>query len=119
MPLILEIDVDPKDISDVYYGNVVSVKIDSLPFQQYGDLSGTLTFLSDDTVEESLQGEKGAFYRGRVDISDSEMLQLPDGFDLTPGMLASADLKVGERRLITYFTNPILKSLATAMRGPD
>ena len=119
LPLILEIDVVPKDISDVYYGNVVSVKIDSLPFQQYGDLSGTLTFLSDDTVEESLQGEKGAFYRGRVDISDSEMLQLPEGFDLTPGMLASADLKVGERRLITYFTNPILKSLATAMREPD
>jgi len=40
-------------------------------------------------------------------------------FDLTPGMLASADLKVGKRRLITYFTNPILKSLSSAMREPD
>jgi len=34
-------------------------------------------------------------------------------------MLASADLKVGKRRLITYFTNPILKSLSSAMREPD
>ena len=25
--------------------------------------------------------------------------------DLTPGMLAKADFRVGERRLITYFTN--------------
>ena len=30
-----------------------------------------------------------------------------------------ADLKVGKRRLITYFTNPILKSLSSAMREPD
>jgi hypothetical protein len=34
-------------------------------------------------------------------------------------MLATADLKVGKRRLITYFTNPILKSLSSAMREPD
>ena len=54
-----------------------------------------------------------------MEIEESELMELPEGFDLTPVMLASADLKVGERRLITYFTNPILKSLATAMREPD
>jgi len=119
LPLVLEIDVDPKDASDLYNGNPVSVKIDALPFQQFGDLGGTLIYLSDDTVEESLQGESGAYYRGRVNVEDSELMGLPEEFDLTPGMLASADLKVGKRRLITYFTNPILKSLSSAMREPD
>ena len=119
LPLVLEIDVDPKDASDLYNGNPVSVKIDALPFQQFGDLAGTLIYLSDDTVEESLQGESGAYYRGRVNVEDSELMGLPEEFDLTPGMLASADLKVGKRRLITYFTNPILKSLSSAMREPD
>ena len=119
LPLVLEIDVDPKDASDLYNGNPVSVKIDALPFQQFGDLAGTLIYLSDDTVEESLQGESGAYYRGRVHVKDSEIMGLPEDFDLTPGMLASADLKVGKRRLITYFTNPILKSLSSAMREPD
>ena len=57
LPLVLEIDVDPKDASDLYNGNPVSVKIDALPFQQFGDLEGTLIYISDDTVEESLQGE--------------------------------------------------------------
>ncbi|SVB32497.1 uncharacterized protein METZ01_LOCUS185351, partial [marine metagenome] len=37
LPLVLEIDVDPKDASDLYNGNPVSVKIDALPFQQFGD----------------------------------------------------------------------------------
>ena len=119
LPLVLEIDVDPKDASDLYNGNPVSVKIDALPFQQFGDLAGTLIYLSDDTVEESLQGESGAYYRGRVNVEDSELMGLPEEFDLTPGMLATADLKVGKRRLITYFTNPILKSLSSAMREPD
>ena len=119
LPLVLEIDVDPKDASDLYNGNPVSVKIDALPFQQFGDLAGTLVYISDDTVEESLQGESGAFYRGRVNVEDSELMGLPEEFDLTPGMLATADLKVGKRRLITYFTNPILRSLSSAMREPD
>jgi len=119
LPLVLEIDVDPKDASDLYNGNPVSVKIDALPFQQFGDLAGTLIYISDDTVEESLQGESGAYYRGRVNVEDSELMGLPGEFDLTPGMLATADLKVGKRRLITYFTNPILKSLSSAMREPD
>ena len=119
LPLVLEIDVDPKDASDLYNGNPVSVKIDALPFQQFGDVAGTLIYISDDTVEESLQGESGAYYRGRVHVEDSEIMGLPEEFDLTPGMLATADLKVGKRRLITYFTNPILKSLSSAMREPD
>ena len=119
LPLVLEIDVDPKDASDLYMGNPVSVKIDALPFQQFGDVQGTLIYLSDDTVQESLQGESGAYYRGRVNVEDSALVGLPEEFDLTPGMLASADLKVGKRRLITYFTNPILKSLSSAMREPD
>jgi len=119
LPLVLEIDVDPKDASDLYNGNPVSVKIDALPFQQFGDLAGTLIYISDDTVQESLQGESGAYYRGRVNVEDSELMGLPEEFDLSPGMLASADLKVGKRRLITYFTNPILKSLSSAMREPD
>ncbi len=119
LPLVLEIDIDPKDVSDLFYGDPVSVKLDALPFQQFGDLSGTLIFISDDTVPASLQGEPGAYYRGRVNIEQSEMLKLPEDFDLTAGMLASADLKVGKRRLITYFTHPIIKSLSSAMREPD
>ena len=119
LPLVLEIDIDPKDASDVFTGDPVSIKVDALPFQQFGDIEGILVYVSDDTVEESLQGESGAYYRGRVDVEDSEILGLPEDFDLTPGMLASADLKVGKRRLITYFTNPILRSLSSAMREPD
>jgi len=119
IPLALEVDIDPKDVSDVRIGAPVSIKLDALPFQQYGDLEGRLVFISDDTFEESLEGEQGAFCRGRVKLVAGQESRLPEHFRLTPGMLATADMKVGQCRLITYFTNPILRTAETAMREPE
>ena len=118
-PLTLEVDIMPKDISDVRIGSSTSVKLDALPFQQYGDLKGKLSYLSQDTYDKSLSGEDGAFYRGRVDVPVSELMALPPEFKLTSGMTASADMKVGERLIITYLLNPIIKGLSLAFREPD
>ena len=118
-PLSLEVDIDPRDISDTKVGMPVSVKLDALPFQKFGDLKGTLAFLSQDTFTESLSGEKGAFYRARVEISSDQLQTLPPEFQLTQGMLASADILAGERNLITYFTFPITRAFEDAFREPD
>ncbi|HJM92970.1 MAG: HlyD family type I secretion periplasmic adaptor subunit [Alphaproteobacteria bacterium] len=118
-PLSLEVDIDPRDVSDTKVGMFVSVKLDALPFQKYGDLKGSLAFLSQDTFTESLSGEKGAFYRGRIEILSNQLQKLPPEFQLTQGMLASADILAGERNLITYFTFPITRAFEDAFREPD
>ena len=53
VPLVLEVDVDPKDIKDLKVGVPVSVKLDALPFQQFGDIKGTLVYLSEDTFSRT------------------------------------------------------------------
>ena len=93
--------------------------MDALPLQKFGDLKGTLAFLSQDTFTESLSGEKGAFYRARVEIPSGQLQNLPPEFQLTQGMLASADILAGERNLITYFTFPITRAFEDAFREPD
>ncbi len=118
-PLVLEVDIDPKDISDTKVTMPVSIKLDALPFQEFGDLKGELVFLSQDTFNKSLSGEKGAFYRGRIDISREQLQSFPPDFQLTQGMLASADIKVGKRRVITYFTFPIIRAFEDSFREPD
>jgi hemolysin D len=118
-PLFLEVDIDPKNISDIRLGMPVSVKIDSMPFQQFGDIEGKLIFISQDTFTESLSGEAGLFYRARVETSPLSSTKMPSDFLLTQGMQANADLKVGTRRLITYFTYPILKAFEESFREPD
>ena len=119
VPLVLEVDVDPKDISDLKVGAEVSVKLDALPFQQFGDISGKLVFVSEDTFSETLTGEKQPVYRARVDLDRESFQTMRKKADLTPGMLAKADFRVGERRLITYFTNPITKGLDSALEEPN
>ena len=119
VPLVLEVDVDPKDIKDLKVGVPVSVKLDALPFQQFGDIKGTLVYLSEDTFSEDLNGEKRPVYRARVDLEAKSVQRMRHRADLTPGMLAKADFRVGERRLITYFTNPIVRGLNSALREPN
>jgi len=78
-----------------------------------------LVFISDDTYTESLSGDKGSFYRGRVDINIDELKKMPSDFRLTSGMTASADLLVGDRKLISYFIRPITKGFRTSLTEPD
>ena len=75
------------------------MKLDALPFQDFRDIDGKLPYLSEDTYDESSDGEKGSFYRGRVDISPSEISMLPNDFRLTPKMTDSADMKVRKKEL--------------------
>lgn len=119
VPLALEVDVDPKDINDVRINSAASIKLDALPFQEYGDIKGTLVYVSDDTYDESLSGEKGSYYRARVKVISGEFTKLPKDFKLTSGMTASADLLIGKRKLMTYLTRPITKGFRKAFSEPD
>jgi len=119
VPLALEVDVDPKDINDVRIDLSASIKLDALPFQEYGDIKGKLVYVSDDAYDESLSGEKGSYYRARVSVLDDEFNKLPVDFRLTSGMTASADLLIGKRKLMTYLTRPITKGFRKAFSEPD
>ena len=118
-PLYLEIDINPKDISDLQIGLPTSVKIDAMPFQKYGDIEGEVIFVSQDTFPESLAGEQGFFYRGRIKTQPLSESSMPRDFIINQGMLASADIKVGQRRLISYFTYPITQAFDESFREPE
>jgi HlyD family secretion protein len=118
-PLYLEVDIDPKDISNLRMGLPTSVKIDAMPFQKYGDVKGEVIFVSQDTFSESLGGEKGFYYRGRIKTRPLSESAMPADFLINQGMLASADIKVGQRRLISYFTYPITRAFDESFREPE
>ena len=118
-PLYLEVDINPKDISDLKMGLQTSVKIDAMPFQKYGDVKGEVIFVSQDTFSESLAGEKGFYYRGRIKTQPLSESAMPRDFLINQGMLASADIKVGQRRLISYFTYPITRAFEESFTEPE
>lgn len=118
VPLTVELDIDPRDISNLIFDADVSIKLGALPYQKHGELLGKISFISEDTVDQSLDGEKGTFYRARSSIISNELRDIPGDFRLVPGMLLTGDIKAGRRRLITYFIYPVIRTIQTSFSEP-
>ena len=43
---------------------------------------------------------------------------LPPGAQLVPGMTCSVEIKVGQRRIITYLIDPLVRALDESLREP-
>lgn len=122
VPLNVDLRVDanisPQDVSKVQIGDVVRIKLDSLPFQKHGTLQGEITLISEDTIETDVQGRPMPMYQSQVNITANNLEGLSENFRLLPGMTASAEIKVGKRRLITYFIYPLVRTFSTSFREP-
>ena len=116
--LYVLIDIDPKNITNVYEGAKVKVLLDAMPSQKHGELVGKLISISKDTRDEDISGEKGSVYRGKVEIVANNLRNVPKDFTLLPGMNVSGNVISGTRPLITYLIYPVIKTINTAMREP-
>tara|TARA_B100000029_G_scaffold177998_2_gene175371 strand:+ start:345 stop:2105 length:1761 start_codon:yes stop_codon:yes gene_type:complete len=116
--LAVEFDVSPKDISKLVPGSEIVIQLEALPAQKFGDLVARLTYLSADTVTQNLDGEEENVYRALAEIEEIRLRDTPPNFRLIPGMQVSGKIKVGERRLITYFIYPILRTLDSSFAEP-
>lgn len=119
--LQVEVDIQPKDVSQVRVGDPVRIKLDALPFQKHGVIEGRIAVISEDTIKS--KGGKGAppegdVYRAEVELTDAAMENVPDNFRLIPGMSGTAEIIVGKRRLISYFLYPVLRTVNASFREP-
>jgi len=93
----------------------VSVKVTAYPFTQYGDLQGNIEWVAVDAV---IDKEMGPNYPIRVSVTDYQLPNIINGRQgvITPGMTVTADVKVGQRRVIEYFLGPILRYKDQSLR---
>ena len=120
-PLEAEIELPTREIGWVKVGDVVRLKLEAFPFQRYGTLSGRLTTVSPDTVISEMETQPGvrqSVYRTKIEISENNLHGVPKNLRLSPGMEVAADIKVGRRRVIAYFLDPLLKGLDESIREP-
>ena len=71
-----------------------------------------------DSIDKDVDGNPGNFYRARAQITENELKDTPPGFNLMPGMKVSGKFKVGQRRLITYFIYPLIRTLGNSFAEP-
>ena len=116
--LLTVFDVDPSDISKLIPDTSVKIQLNALPAQKHGELKGKLIYVSADTIDKDVDGKPGNFYRARAQITENELKDIPPGFNLMPGMKVSGKFRVGQRRLITYFIYPLIRTLGNSFAEP-
>jgi HlyD family secretion protein len=116
--LYVEANVSSRDIGYLKVGNPVNVKLESNPFQKYGTLSGRLIVLSADSVPLKEDDTTHLVYHAQVQILETPREMAARGFNLRPGLVASAEIKTGRRSIASYILNPILRTADEGMREP-
>ncbi|WP_434286841.1 HlyD family type I secretion periplasmic adaptor subunit [Celeribacter sp. SCSIO 80788] len=108
--LLIETKVLPRDVAFVAPGMPASVKITAYDFSTYGDLRGTVTQISEDTVEEDTAQGPQDFYRVMVRTERSYLERYGEHYAIRPGMLAQVDIESGKRSVLSYLTRPLIKA---------
>jgi len=107
--LILEAQVNPKDIAFLRPGQQAVVKFTAYDYAIYGGLSAEVINIGADTVVD----EKGnAFYVVRV---RTHKPKLGDKLPIIPGMVAQVDILTGKKTVLSYLLKPVLRAKANAL----
>ncbi len=114
--LILEAKVKPADIAFMKPGLPATVKLDAYDYTVYGVLTGEVSYISADTLTETVQGVEQPYYRVQVK-TNSRGLQgrRAERIEIQPGMTATVEVKTGQRSVLEYLTKPITKTVSGAL----
>jgi hemolysin D len=129
-PLKVEADVSGNDSGYVRVGDKVKIKFDTLPFIQYGTADGVVLAVSPDSFNPydqmgqqvngpALPGTpQTLYYKAEISLGKLNLHNTPPGFRLVPGMPLSADVLVGTRTILGYFTRRILPVAYDSLHEP-
>ncbi len=119
-PLSIETDIDSVDSGFVHVGDPVTVKFATLPFLEFGMAKGTVTSISQESINPLDQqataingallpgGPQDLFYKAEISLDVINLHNVPPGFRLVPGMPVEADMKVGKRTVMAFFLQKML-----------
>jgi HlyD family secretion protein len=127
-PFAVEADVSGADSGYVHPGDKVNIKFNTLPFLQYGQAQGTVLTVSPDSFNpQDAQGDAAPimpdathtlYYKVKISLEELNLHNTPPGFRLVPGMPLAADVLVGTRTIMGYFTRQILPIAYESLHEP-
>ena len=108
--LLIEARISPRDIAFIHTGQEALVKITAYDYSIYGGLKGKVTVISPDTIRDEVKQDQ--FYYRVYIRTDSDKLYNKEGksFSITPGMVATVDIRTGEKTVLDYLLKPFNKA---------
>lgn len=114
-PLIVEARVSSADVAFVRPDLRANVKLDAYDSTIYGALTGKVTYISPDTIDEDLEQNEEPYYRVLINITDVPETLESESYEIIPGMTALVEIITGERTVAQYLLKPLLRGSAAAL----
>ncbi|MDA9865385.1 HlyD family efflux transporter periplasmic adaptor subunit [bacterium] len=115
--LLVEVRIRPEDIAFINTTMPTTVKLSAYDYTVYGSLRGQISQVSADTFEDETSPDALPYYKVLVALDPASLTETADVFEMRPGMLADAEVHVGERTVMQYLMKPLIKS-KEALREP-
>jgi adhesin transport system membrane fusion protein len=115
--LLIEARVRPMDIAFLHPGQEAMVKLSAYDFSIYGGFPATLEQISADTIVPERPGERPeSYYQIQVRTRQNHPSARVEAVPILPGMVATVDIKTGQKTVLHYLMKPIIKTKETAFR---
>lgn len=113
--MLVEAQISPRDVAFIHPGQKAKVKITAYDYSIYGSFDGEVTTISPDTIQDEVRRD---VYYYRVNIkTHANYLENKhkEKFYIFPGMIATVDIKTGNKSILDYLLKPLNK-MNEAMR---
>lgn len=107
--LLIETRINPRDIAYIRPDLPATVKITAYDSSIYGNLDGTVEIVSPDTLQDEVRRDQ-YYYRVYVRTKSAELRNKAGRkFPILPGMVASVEIKTGQKTVLDYLIKPLNK----------
>lgn len=107
--MLVEAQISPRDVAFIHPGQKAKVKITAYDYSIYGSFDGEVTTISPDTLQDEVRRD---VYYYRVNIkTHANYLENKhhEKFYIFPGMIATVDIKTGNKSILDYLLKPLNK----------
>ncbi|MBN1086140.1 HlyD family type I secretion periplasmic adaptor subunit [Erwinia aphidicola] len=107
--MLVEAQISPRDVAFIHPGQKAKVKITAYDYSIYGSLDGEVTTISPDTIQDDVRRDV-YYYRGKIKTNANYLENKHhEKFYIFPGMIATVDIKTGNKSILDYLLKPLNK----------
>ncbi|WP_173911881.1 HlyD family type I secretion periplasmic adaptor subunit [Acinetobacter sp. Marseille-Q1618] len=108
--LLIEARISPRDIAFIHPGQAALVKITAYDYSIYGGLDGKVVVISPDTIRDEVKQDQ-FYYRVYIRTDADKLVnKARQNFAITPGMVATVDIRTGQKTIMEYLLKPFNKA---------
>jgi adhesin transport system membrane fusion protein len=108
--VVIEARISPRDVAFIHPGQKAMVKLTAYDYSIYGGLEGEVTMISPDTIQDEVKRDV-YYYRVYIRTAVNSLKNRQEQeFPVFPGMVATVDIKTGDKTVLDYLIKPLNKA---------